>query len=54
MIIRHPDPIPSSAITPKEQYLNRRKFLSTATKTAVGVALGGGILSARQAFAGET
>src|SRR5262252_4539336 len=35
MLIRKPSDIPSSEITPKEQYLNRRKFL-TAGGAAVG------------------
>ncbi len=35
MLIGKPSPIPSSAITPKEKYLNRRKFLQSA---ATGVA----------------
>lgn len=52
MLIRHPDLIASSEITPKERYLNRRRFLSSGA-AAVGLALGGGILSAREAFAGE-
>jgi sulfoxide reductase catalytic subunit YedY len=31
MLIRKPDDIPSSLITPKDQYLNRRRFLRGAT-----------------------
>ena len=48
MLIRKPDGIPSSAITPKERYLNRRRFLRGAASTAVGVgaaALGAGRLA---------
>jgi len=30
MLIRKPDDIPSSLITPKEQYVNRRRFLRGA------------------------
>ena len=43
MLIRKPDEIPSSAITPKAQYLNRRSFLSRAvgaTAVAGAAALG--------------
>ncbi len=39
MLIRKPSEIPSSAITPKEQYLNRRRFLRGALS---GVAMAGG------------
>jgi sulfoxide reductase catalytic subunit YedY len=35
MLIGKPPEIPSSAITPKEQYLNRRRFLRTAVSGAV-------------------
>jgi sulfoxide reductase catalytic subunit YedY len=38
MLIRKPDDIPSSLITPKDQYLDRRRFLRRA---ASGVALAG-------------
>jgi sulfoxide reductase catalytic subunit YedY len=34
MLIRHPSKIPSSAITPKEKYLNRRRFLRTGAAAA--------------------
>src|SRR5215469_2953078 len=43
MLIRRPDDIPSSMITPKEQYLNRRRFLrgaATGLATAGAAALG--------------
>jgi sulfoxide reductase catalytic subunit YedY len=36
MLIRKPSDIPSSAITPKEQYLNRRRFLRGAVTTGLG------------------
>ncbi|HWT66846.1 MAG TPA: protein-methionine-sulfoxide reductase catalytic subunit MsrP [Terracidiphilus sp.] len=48
MLIRRQDDIPSSAITPKDQYLNRRRFLRGAASTAVGAgaaALGAGRLA---------
>src|SRR3954470_6809863 len=38
MLIRKPDDIPSSLITPKDQYLNRRKFMRGA---ASGLAMAG-------------
>ena len=38
MLIRRPDDIPSSLITPKDQYLNRRRFLRGA---ASGLATAG-------------
>jgi sulfoxide reductase catalytic subunit YedY len=34
MLIRKPDDIPSSLITPKDQYVNRRRFLRGAVSTA--------------------
>jgi sulfoxide reductase catalytic subunit YedY len=34
MLIRKPSDIPSSAITPKDEYLNRRRFLRGAASTA--------------------
>jgi sulfoxide reductase catalytic subunit YedY len=50
MLIGKPPEIPSSAITPKDQYLNRRRFLSGAASAAV-LALGaerlGEVLSPR-------
>ena len=36
MLIRKPDPIPSSEITPKSAYLNRRQFMATAAAAAAG------------------
>ena len=35
MLIGKPPDIPSSAITPKDQYLNRRRFLRGAVSGAV-------------------
>lgn len=43
MLIRKPDDIPSSEITPEGVYVNRRKFLAVAGVAAVGV-LGSGRL----------
>src|SRR5690349_7697505 len=40
MLIKKPDDIPSSEITPKPAYLNRRKFITGAV--AAGAALAGG------------
>ena len=40
MLIKKPDDIPSSEITPKSTYLTRRKFIVGAT--AAGAALAGG------------
>ena len=40
MLIKKPDDIPSSEITPKPAYLSRRKFIAGAA--AAGAALGGG------------
>jgi sulfoxide reductase catalytic subunit YedY len=45
MLIRHPSDIPSSAITSKEQYLSRRRFLRTGAAAAVTA------LAARRVFA---
>ncbi len=39
MLIRRPDDIPSSAITPESAYLNRRAFVGTAGALALGAAL---------------
>jgi len=38
MLIRSPDDIPSSEITPERDYVDRRKFLALAGVAAVGVA----------------
>jgi len=37
MLIRKPDEIPSSLITPKDRYLNRRRFLKGAALAGAGV-----------------
>src|SRR3954449_12855311 len=37
MLIRKPSPIPYSEVTPKRDYLNRRKFLSGVGAAAVGL-----------------
>ncbi len=39
MLIRRPDDIPSSEITPESVYLNRRAFMGTAGALALGAAL---------------
>jgi methionine sulfoxide reductase catalytic subunit len=39
MLIRRPDDIPSSLITPESVYLNRRAFMGTAGTLALGAAL---------------
>jgi len=39
MLIRRPDDIPSSLITPESVYLNRRAFVGTAGALALGAAL---------------
>ena len=36
MLIRRPDDIPSSAITPEGIYVNRRSFIGTAGALAMG------------------
>ena len=35
MLIRRPDPIPPSQITPKDVFLDRRRFLASAAAAAV-------------------
>ena len=60
MLIRRPDDIPSSLITPKDQYLNRRRFLrgtasglATAGAAALGLDRLANVISPRtRAFAG--
>ena len=39
MLIRRPDDIPSSEITPESVYQNRRQFMGTAGALALGTAL---------------
>ena len=46
MLIKKPNDIPSSEITPEEMYLNRRKFLAVAGVAAAGVVGVGGIAGA--------
>ncbi len=45
MLIRKPDDIPSSEITPYEAYLNRRAFMGRAAKTALAVGVAPSILA---------
>jgi sulfoxide reductase catalytic subunit YedY len=46
MIIRRPDDIRSSEITPEDSYLNRRSFIRQGAAGAVGLALAPGALAA--------
>ncbi|CAN5524011.1 protein-methionine-sulfoxide reductase catalytic subunit MsrP [soil metagenome] len=46
MLIRKPDDIPSSEITPRSLYLNRRQFLRTASGTALSALVAPGALAA--------
>ncbi len=46
MLIRKPDPIPASEITPYEVYLNRRKFIGQAARVALAAAVTPGALAA--------
>lgn len=51
MLIRKASDIPSSAITPKEKYLNRRRFLRTAVSGAAGIGAAAlGVERVAQAF----
>ncbi|HKJ91550.1 MAG TPA: twin-arginine translocation signal domain-containing protein, partial [Longimicrobiales bacterium] len=45
MLIRKPDDIASSEITPYEVYLNRRKFMRQAGLGALAVSLAPGLLT---------
>jgi sulfoxide reductase catalytic subunit YedY len=49
MLIRRPDDIPSSAITPESVYLNRRSFIGAAGTLALGASLSPSALQALQA-----
>ena len=49
MLIKKPNDIPSSEITPEDSYLNRRQFLAAAGIVAAGAAVAGSI-SALPAF----
>jgi sulfoxide reductase catalytic subunit YedY len=57
MLIRSGNPIPSSEITPKEVFLNRRRFMAGAAAAGAGIAAAGSlarmISPATTAFAGE-
>lgn len=46
MLIRRPDDIPSSEITPESVYLDRRRFVGAAGAIALGAALSPSVLSA--------
>jgi sulfoxide reductase catalytic subunit YedY len=50
MLIGKPPEISSSLITPKDDYLNRRKFLRTATTAALGLSAAGGIARLAEVF----
>ena len=60
MLIKPGGEIPSSEITPRGVYLDRRRFLGRSAKIAAGVALAPGVLvgcdsaSGREASAGYT
>lgn len=45
MLIRKPEPIPSSEITPYELYLRRREFVGRAAQGLLALALGPGVLA---------
>jgi len=53
MLIRRPDDIPSSAITPESVYLNRRSFVGAAGTLALGAALSPRALQALQSTGGR-
>ena len=46
MLIKKPDDIKSSEITPEDTYLNRRKFLAAAGIAAAGIVGSGRLVSA--------
>jgi methionine sulfoxide reductase catalytic subunit len=52
MLIKKPNDIPSSEITPKSSYLNRRDFMTGALAT--GAALAGGLYLRQAGISGET
>ena len=52
MLIKKPNDIPSSEITPKSSYLNRRDFMTGALAT--GAALSGGLYLRKVGFSDET
>jgi len=52
MIIKKPEPIRASEITPESAYINRRQFLAATSKSALALATGGaGLLFGQQAQA---
>jgi sulfoxide reductase catalytic subunit YedY len=53
MLIRKPDPILASEITPYEVYLNRRQFVGQAARVALAAAVTPGALAACDLGAGE-
>ncbi len=54
MLIRKPEPIPASEITPYEVYLNRRKFIGQAARAALAAAVTPGALAACDLAGEET
>ena len=44
MLIREPDDIPSSEITPERVYINRREFIGKSAGIALGGAAGGALI----------
>lgn len=53
MLIRKPNDIPSSEITPESVYLDRRKFIADATKLTVAGAAGGVLLGQGRDLSGQ-
>jgi sulfoxide reductase catalytic subunit YedY len=47
-LIRRPNDIPSSEITPEHVYVNRRRFIKAAAAGAAGLAVGADLVSAEQ------
>jgi sulfoxide reductase catalytic subunit YedY len=54
MVIKKPDVIPPSEITPYQTYLDRRRFIGRAARAALGAAVVGGPLAACDLAAEET
>ncbi|HEX7050888.1 MAG TPA: protein-methionine-sulfoxide reductase catalytic subunit MsrP [Longimicrobiales bacterium] len=54
MLIRRPDDVPSSEITPESLYLDRRRFLGRVARTAMAVAAAPEILTACEPAEGES
>ena len=44
MLIRKPDDIPASEITPESVYVNRREFIGKSAGIALGGAAGGALM----------